>query len=880
MLAGRYRVVARLGAGGMGAVYRAEDLSLGQSVALKFLPPEVAADPARVGRLRQEVRVGREVSHPAVCRVYDIGEHRSERGLETFLTMEYIDGEDLSSLLRRIGELPREKALAVIRQVCAGLGAAHERGVLHRDLKPANIMLDGRGSARISDFGLAALGARVSGGAAAAGTPLYMAPEQLRGEEATARSDIYALGLIIYELLTGERPHGGATLDEIRSVRSSVRASTDRVLEHPGLDPIVASVVARCLDPDPARRPASAIAVASALPGGDPLAAALAAGETPSPDMVAGAGGVGRMRPWVAAALVLVAIVTPLVVARWSAWYSIGSYQDVSVPPVVNRYKAEEVVRKFGLEREWAQRASGYDRTGQLSWALKKEDEALAERVLRGSTPPVMFTWYRATPQLWPEPASSGFYRGLVTSNQPSRGIAGEVYVSLDLKGRVRRLFAVPHELVMERVSDGEGNARVAPVWEDADLVRVCGLDPAMMRSVEPVVWFTGRTDRRVAWEGVWPDAPEVPVRVEAGIADGRPVYLAALSPWEMEEFAALMVERAAGDTGLTAAERRLRVLGSVLGQSLFAIVLVLIAIGAWFARRSVKSGRADTRGALRFAWFAGGSMVVARWMVASGLAPRTRFDVLDVLAWGTLVALGSWSAYLAIEPIVRRRWPAVLIAWTRLLSGRPMDPLVGRNVLVGATLGVLGAAAYRVAHLLPLGDDVAARAALGFSVEPPWVTVGMVATVVSVQTMMALVFVLVMVGVRKLTRREWATGLLMVAVFVLFDESRVYGTGSEAGLGTAGRVAAAFGVSALVCGTLAVLYLRVGVLAGVAFIVSQNIASQTPALIDWSSWHAWRTFIPVAAVGLLCVWGGIAGAFGRASPEAEMDLSRSRGRV
>lgn len=879
MLAGRYRIVARLGAGGMGAVYRAEDLSLGQSVALKFLPPEVAAHPERVARLRQEVRVGREVSHPAVCRVYDIGEHRTERGVETFLTMEYIDGEDLSSLLRRIGALPREKALAVIRQVCAGLGAAHERGVLHRDLKPANIMLDGRGAARISDFGLAALGARVMGGAAAAGTPLYMAPEQLRGEEATAKSDIYALGLIIYELLTGERPHGGATLEEIRTVRSSVTASTDRVLEHPGLDPIVASVVARCLDPDPARRPSSALAVASALPGGDPLAAALAAGETPSPDMVAGAGGVGRMRPAVALGLLLVAIVTPLVVARWSAWYSIGSYQDVSVPPVVNRYKAEEVIRKFGLEREWAQTASGYDRTAQLRWALEKEGEALAEGVLRGSTPPLLFTWYRASPEPWPEPASSGFYRGLVTSSQPNRGIAGEVYVSLDLKGRVRRLFSVPEDIALDRGSDAEGQKKNAGGWEDADLLRVCGLDPALMRAAEPTVRFAGRTDRRVAWEGMWPDMPEMPVRVEAGIADGKPVYLASLSPWEMEGFAAQEAARAGG-AAPTESERRLRALGSVLGQSLFAIVLGLIATGAYFARRSVRSGRADTRGALRFAWFAGGSMVVARWMVAAELAPRTRFDVLDVMAWGTLVALGSWSAYLAIEPIVRRRWPAVLIAWTRLLSGRPMDPLVGRNVLVGATLGVVGAAAYRVAHLLPLGDDVAARSTLGFSVDPPWVTVGMVATVVSVQTMMALVFVLVMVGVRKLTRREWATGLLMVAVFVLFDESRIYGTGSDAGLGATWRAAAAFGVSIAVCATLSLLYLRVGVLAGVAFIVAQNIASQTPALIEWSSWHAWRTFVPVAAIGLLCVWGALAAAFGRASPEAAVELSRSRGRV
>jgi hypothetical protein len=234
-------------------------------------------------------------------------------------------------------------------------------------------------------------------------------------------------------------------------------------------------------------------------------------------------------------------------------------------------------------------------------------------------------------------------------------------------------------------------------------------------------------------------------------------------------------------------------------------------------------------------------------------------------------------GAYLAIEPVVRRRWPSTLIAWTRLLSGRPMDPLVGRNVLVGATLGVLGSAAYRVAHLLPLGDDVAARATLGFSVDPPWLPVGMIATAVSVQTTMALLFVLVMVGIRKLARREWATVLLMAVVLVLFDESRVYGTGSDAGLGTIGRIAAAFAASLVVCVTLALLYLRVGVLAAVAFIVAENVMRQMPALIDWSSWHAWRTFVPVSAIGLLCVWGAAAAVFGRAAADAGADVSRSR---
>jgi tRNA A-37 threonylcarbamoyl transferase component Bud32 len=191
LLGGRYRIVGRLGRGGMGEVYRADDLKLAQPVALKFLPAEVDHDPARLMQLHSEVRMARQVSHPNVCRVYDIDEVDGH----TFLSMEYVDGEELGSLLRRIGRFPAERALEMARQLCAGLAAAHERGVIHRDLKPANVMLDGAGKVRITDFGLAG----ATGETVRAGTPAYMAPEQLAGSEVTAQSDIYALGLVMAE---------------------------------------------------------------------------------------------------------------------------------------------------------------------------------------------------------------------------------------------------------------------------------------------------------------------------------------------------------------------------------------------------------------------------------------------------------------------------------------------------------------------------------------------------------------------------------------------------------------------------------------------------------------------------------------------------------
>ncbi|MGH9196072.1 MAG: serine/threonine-protein kinase, partial [Acidimicrobiia bacterium] len=186
----------------MGEVYRADDLKLGQPVALKFLPDTLATDGAMLAHFHREVRTARQVSHPNVCRVFDIGETDGHH----FLSMEYIDGEDLASLLRRIGRLPEDKAREISRQLCAGLAAAHDAGVLHRDLKPSNVMIDGRGKARIADFGLAGLAQEFRGSEVPAGTPAYMAPEQLAGKQATVKSDIYALGLVMDEIFTGKRP--------------------------------------------------------------------------------------------------------------------------------------------------------------------------------------------------------------------------------------------------------------------------------------------------------------------------------------------------------------------------------------------------------------------------------------------------------------------------------------------------------------------------------------------------------------------------------------------------------------------------------------------------------------------------------------------------
>ena len=252
VLAGRYRIVNLLDRGGMGEVYRADDLKLDQPMALKLLPAALEGDEDRLARLLGEVKIARQVSHPNVCRIFDAGEADGHH----FLSMEYIDGENLYSLQRRIGRLPSDKVVEIGAEIASGLAAVHEQGILHRDLKPANLMIDGRGRARITDFGIAGLAWSIQDDAGA-GTPAYMAPEQLSGEHVSARSDLYAFGLVLYELLSGQQ-----AFDDRREAEAKPEPLSNLV---PGLDPAVERVVLDCLETDPGNRPASAAAVAAAL---------------------------------------------------------------------------------------------------------------------------------------------------------------------------------------------------------------------------------------------------------------------------------------------------------------------------------------------------------------------------------------------------------------------------------------------------------------------------------------------------------------------------------------------------------------------------------------------------------------------------------------
>ncbi len=409
----------------MGEVFRADDLKLGQQVALKFLPPEVDHDPARLTQLHTEVRMARQVSHPNVCRVYDIDEVDGH----TFLSMEYVDGEDLASLIRRIGRFPEERGLEISRQVCSGLAAAHERGVIHRDFKPANVMLDGTGRVRITDFGVAG----ISGEALRAGTPAYMAPEQLAGNEVTARSDIYALGLVLYEVFTGKRALEGKNLAELihRREQSGITPPSAIVRD---LSPEIESAIMRCLRPDPAERPSSALGVAASLPGGDPLAAALAAGETPSPEMVAAAGSheaVSARAALAGAAWVVLSLLAILVM--YERVMLINRVPPAKSPAALQD-RAEEALQKLGCGDAVAGRVTGMGVSLDVARYLGSTSQAPDRwRLLENGRPETFLLWHRTSPRTL---VSWGAENALKGTNPPL-AIAGMTLVVVDGSGRL-----------------------------------------------------------------------------------------------------------------------------------------------------------------------------------------------------------------------------------------------------------------------------------------------------------------------------------------------------------------------------------------------------------------------------------------------------------
>jgi hypothetical protein len=649
VLAGRYRMIGLLGRGGMGEVYRADDLKLGQPVALKFLPRAVEQDPERLERFINEVRLSLRVTHPNVCRVFDVAQADGRH----YLSMEYVDGEDLSSLLRRIGHLPEDKAIQIARQLCAGLAAAHEEGVLHRDLKPANVMIDGRGRAKITDFGLAGATEGIRGLEARAGTPQYMAPEQAAGGELSERTDVYALGLVLYELFTGRRAHDGKDVEDPARRRPSTPTSPSAHLR--GLDPAVERAILRCLETDPARRPASAAAVAAALPGGDPLAMALAAGETPSPEMVAHAGGRGELSPAVASACLAVVLIGLL-----ATWFVMGRLT------LENRIPMPTPPEELAVAARAIATAAGHSTRGYYSYGfgrvqayfnkVMQEDRSPGrwDSLPRVRPSPIRF-WYRESPA----PLTPSNNVGRVGVADPPLLVPGMIRLYLDPDGALQEFRAVPPE-----------TPEAAQTWPEPDwtpLLAATRIEAPTLVAADPQWTPPAATDIRRAWTSG-------PHRIEAGAFRGRIVWFTVVPSWRPSRDGTVPPPASAANP-----------IGSLVRS---ALIVIGIVAGVLLARRNLKMGRGDRRGASRFAVVYATLGFLADLLMFSSVTGSFAL-MMNSLGLQVFNGVLAWVFYVAIEPYVRRLWPDSLTAWSRILEGRFRDPLVGRHILLGAMVGL-----------------------------------------------------------------------------------------------------------------------------------------------------------------------------------------------
>jgi serine/threonine-protein kinase len=655
-------------------------------------------------------------------------------------------------------------------------------------LKPGNIMLDRQGQ----DFGLAA----AAGGDIRSGTPAYMAPEQKEGREVTVRSDLYSLGLVFSEMFTGQKAAPKAPQKTQPGSRPSA-GSAD-------VDPVVEKVIERCLDPNPRNRPSSAIDVARMLPGGDPMAEALAAGDTPSPEMVAASRdtGVLSVRAAIACLVFVLAGIVPalLLTSRTNRLHGI----PLPDSPEILARKAHDVAVRLGYAAPPRDTAYGFmDYRFFSLWAADVMAPADYRALIARGQPAGILFWYRQSPTLLApfDPAAD------VSMFDPPHLVPEMASVGLDPAGRLVYFEAVPPEEA----------APPRPVdWKP--LLEAAGLDPGQWASARPEWDPLTRFDEQAAWRG-------------------RPVYFEIRGPWP--PFRATTLPEVATREDIR--------------RSIFLVVIAaalgLMAGALFLAWRNFRNGRSDARAASRLGAVMFGLSMIA-WLFGAHHAPGAEFieQAVVALSWALLVAAVPSILYIALEPYVRRRWPQSIISWTRLCSGGLRDSVVAGHLLLGLAWGV-GVRIFAATVVL-------ARESGGGWLESPPVSgligpmgaVGVWAQGIAGGVVFALGLFFLFFLLRAVLRRTWlAVAAIMLLEILLITLTPVPNPSIR------WITTAAF---ALLIGVTVVNLVRFGVLTVVvALALSQGILTDTAFGSDLSAWYAPTMYLAIGIVAALALW-------------------------
>ena len=632
LVAQRYRIIQMLGRGGMGEVYLAADRELNEQVALKRL---------RVGSwdlLRREVGLARKVTHEHVCRVFDLG----PTDQQPFFSMEYVAGQTLDKLLKSTGALTEKRALCVAEQICLGLQAAHAKQVLHRDLKPGNVLIDERGDVRLTDFGLACVAEDEH--AVAGGTLVYMSPEQLSGGKVTAASDIYSLGLLLFELYTGRRLFQTTTIDEALAERRQFQ-----LIEQPEdfqLPSLVRETIGKCLALRPEDRPPSADSVSKLLSGTLESIADRATNRTWN-------------RPLAIGVLAIVVLGLAVIVGLADGTSLVGKTSPRQ--PWLLDEDANKVLRKLDLP------APADSATGFVSHRVNPLVPENTICFFKRQSPTLLLPnlFFPIDYRLW-----QTFCVGHVTLDNPVPLQPGMASVLLDSQGGLLRLHVVQDTQIPT-------TARVFALAEWIDFLpedcRQLEWRKTEQSSIlgEPILSY----DNIQQWTGTKGDSNEA-WQLTVAHQQGRLVYLDCASQ-------AVLTERAN--------QQQTQSTRLSIGTELYFAILLLAICGAL---GNIWLGRCDLRSALKVAVAVSLTALVGHYLVANHVWTMNELDILEIgLAMSLYLGFIAWVAYVAYEPLVRRYLPDSFITWGRLLTGRVNDWLIGRDLLIGIALAVFSMA-------------------------------------------------------------------------------------------------------------------------------------------------------------------------------------------
>jgi serine/threonine-protein kinase len=631
---------------------------------------------------------------------------------------------------------------------------------------------------------------------------------------------------VLYELYTGQRALDAPTMAELiaRRERGDIAPPTSVVRD---LDEGIERAIMRCLEPDPAQRPASALAVSAALPGGDPLAAALAAGQTPSPEMVAAAGTAGTVTTSTAITTAGAILIACAILVGLYQRVQLSNIAALPKPPAALIDRAQEIVVKLGYGSNVRSSASGFSTS--RDWAnyiaSTSSDPSRWDR-LRTPRPETYVFWYRTSPRILRPIGDTNPIEGL----NPPVNIAGMTLVVVDSAGRLGEFLAIPEPTQPDDAPPARADWNV--------LFEAAGLSRASFTPVAPRWRPAVFVDERMAWEGNLPELPDTRVRIEAAATAGRPVFFAITGPWTRSMRTA------------TAAAPPL--LNRITAAITSLVMPALMLVGALLARRNLKSGRGDRRGAFRAA-AAVFALLMGAWLLGNNHVDSLAMEVERCLAAVSVAlfnAAVAWLAYLGVEPYVRRFSADTLIGWSRLVAGNWRDPRVGRDVATGVVVGLAMTLVFAVHNLVPplLGQPEPMPA---LPDPTPLISIRYALSRISAQLQDAMTSAMLGLGgfvaLRIWLKHKWLAAAAALVCYAGVVMNGMFSPGAPA-------VDLVFGL--IITGAFVGVLGWAGLLTAIATLATHFILMRAPLTTDISSWRAPTGYVFLGAVLLLGLGG------------------------